>query len=286
MRSFLPPNDSNVGKVSHVFEVHNPSRTQPLRLEIAQKPCSCTSCEVPQEPIPPGGVGNVAVTIATAHLEQMRTERVLLRPDLTDQPLVDCWTSFRSCPRVASSLGTPGQLLTLAVEPGIKTAKTIGLTALQPADEPAGNLQAIGTGQGVSTSALRDANAAVAAGVRRTTAEFDLVVDAAGTGQDDIGAIHEGELRVGYGEYWLQYRINWCVRAQIEVAPQAAFLQPAHEQGRRRTVVLKAREPFAIAGVESERCWLHAIVADGGHATVHRLTVAVDPDVAPNEQVS
>ncbi len=262
----------NSTEIEHEFSVRNLSDTEPMKLEISKRACSCSTVAIPPGPVHPGATGVVKLAVSVPYRTGVSNAAVQLKTGLSDDPDLLLRLSVSTYRRISVR---PAVFAVGELNPDSQKDIAFDVVLHQPAREadlPI-RVQALGTRLSVEVLGETEEEQPEA---HVTTAHCRATIHCPSLEDPDCptGLVEE-TIRIQHGKHCRSQTIRWSLREVIAVEPRKLFVQCGNRQACRKTFHLCESQPFRIVSVRSEVPFITATVDSGESKTDHDVTVEV-----------
>lgn len=243
---FLEPLAPEGWRVSHEFVFHNASHSEWAALKLKKRTCGCTTCQIPDESVPPGGSALILMEYDVPYVRSRRSERVTIDTSLEHQPQLDFVLTAEIFPRMSI---TPHNAIRRSIRPGQSETVQAEVITYEPQENEEQDLEISMVGPGMRIADVGPKRATIRDGIRKTVVPMDLWLETADTANNQPRA--RGGLIVSHNGLEIARDVEIAVRPYVS-APHQLFIQRAAEHETPRIVTLAADERFEVLSVESD----------------------------------
>jgi hypothetical protein len=262
----------NATEIEHDFSVRNLSGTEPMKLEVAKRACSCFIVAVPPGPVPPGATRHVKLAVSIPCRTGINNAAVQLKTGLSDHRDLLLRLSIPTYRRISVE---PPVLRLSELRPGSQEVISFDVLLRQPLDEAELPVHVEGLGKRLSvevvgTTQEQQDQARVISVRCRATIHCPSFED-----PDCPAGPMEEQIRIRHGEHSTTQAIRWSLRQVIVAEPKQLFFQCASRQNPEKVVHLRASQPFRIGSIATDPSFIQVRGEAPGSQADHELTVRV-----------
>lgn len=259
-------------QIEHDFSVRNLSDTEPMKLEIAKRACSCSTIAIPPGPVHRGATALVKLAVSVPYRTGVSNAAVQLKTGLSDDPDLLLRLSISTYRRISVE---PPVFRVAELRPGSQEIIDFDVLLRQPLDEPELPMHVEGLGKRLSVEVLGETEE------RRDEAHVITVrcrakIRSPSFDDPDCPAgLMEESIRIRHGKHSTSQTVRWSLRQVITAEPRKPFFQCGSRQTAAKVVHLRASQPFQIVSVESPVPFIAARVHSRQSQTDHDVTIEV-----------
>ena len=274
----VPPTGATV---EHVFEVMNPSSSEPMQLELVEKTCTCLVDSVPNEVVPLGEAGRVTLSSTIGVFKRPYQWTAQYRTGLKTVPGVYLTLKAHGYPRVVIE---PTQFPRYELLANEEQRVRLVVTSFRPSTEDEAPVTAL-VEEVTAGLVILERTDDTEAHMMSCTLVCDLVLrcsEDAAEGAPPAGFVERVVASQG-SAHSCEVAIHWFPSKAIKAAPSLVWVKRTAGRQAKARFVVEAQEPFSVHAIESSDGAAIARAVLQGPATRHVIECefgADEPDAA------
>lgn len=246
----------------------NPSDEETLSLNLKQRSCGCIDYTLQPEVLEPSEEG--VLTLQTVLRETgSRNLSLTFETGLAEPAEMRFDVTCRAYPYIEFA---PAETRFLRIPPG--TSQSTEFTVIQTRPVGEGKTEPdVSLSSASAKIRLIDRKARVEEGVRRTSSRWSMTISVPPDVSLSEDSVRRETVSVRDGDVDAVYRVLWRPENHVQAVPPSVLVRSGTDPGFKKTLEIRAEEPFQITSVESENPGVQVDAEIGEPKTRHSINI-------------
>jgi hypothetical protein len=262
---------TNQKTLEESFEVHNPSTTQEMVLDLKGRNCQCLDCKVNPQHVLPGGKTIVTVLASLSSTTKDDTLTLLFDTGLDEARLLRISLRIKT---LAAIEFRPYTWPTIAINMGQSKTLPFEVVAHQELEDAACPIVLEYTDSPLKLCILEQVQEKLA-GIRVTTARCEVEIP--GQIENEHSNDGKGLILARQGNENIEQVIRWERKWPLIVEPRQAFLHADRTKDTEQSVRIRGDKAFRVTKLQASEDYLILSQSPKEAATEHWITIRCKP---------